>query len=141
MRLAVVLAILLAVSPSRADTTYRVALGTTTVVSGAMLMSCVEIGGKPCMITAPAGLAGLVLAAPVIHLGYEHPGRALASLGTHVVVPLLGAGAAIRFFGAAERGSFWGLTAGFVVATAIDIAIATDDEPPAKRMFSIGGSF
>lgn len=129
-------------SPARADD-YRVEVTTANLTSAAVFtvgVKVFDLDCTPCFATAAVGLAGMALAAPVIHALEDNYGRMGISLGARVVLPVITVTAGTSF-GLSKRHVYWGLMTGFLAATAIDLAIAADDDPPEKRLLSFGGRF
>ncbi len=104
--------------------------------------------------TAPAGLVGYALGAPIVHAAYGKWARAGQSLGVRLAVPLVGAAIGCEAAGGTSRtsdddddGGCWlglpiGLAAGMVVAQIIDAAyLSRASDEPTPRMLSIGGAF
>ena len=101
--------------------------------------------------TAPAGLVGYALGAPIVHAAYGKWARAGESFGVRLAVPLVGAaigcGAASGQRGEDDEESCWpgafaGFAAGMVVAQIVDAAyLSRASDEPTPRMLSIGGAF
>lgn len=143
------LALALATSEVHADSSYRKEVAAADLASaatfgvGAALLASDDAGTTRARIGVSvliAGLLGSVVIPPAVHLANDNKLAALGSLGAHVVIPLLTGAVATRG-GFVPRNAFWGVLAGIVVASAIDIAIATRDEDPAARTISFGARF
>lgn len=141
IRWVVVLAILLAAPRAHADQEYRIVVGATNAVGGGLLAiglatKTVETADRFLV----GGLAIMTIAPPVVHLGYDHGGRAAISLGAHVVLPLLGG-----FLGDRKKtygtGLIVGFIAGLVAAAAIDVAIASSNDDAASTRVTFGARF
>ena len=82
--------------------------------------------------TAPAGMVGYALGAPIVHAAYGKWARAGESFGVRLAVPLVGAAIGCGLHSAA----------GMVVAQIIDAAyLSRASDEPTPRMLSIGGAF
>ena len=102
--------------------------------------------------TAPAGMVGYALGAPIVHAAYGKWARAGESFGVRLAVPLVGAAIGCGLH-SGQRGeddeelSCWpgalaGVAAGMVVAQIFDAAyLSRASDEPTPRMLSIGGAF
>jgi hypothetical protein len=87
-------------------------------------------------------IATYMLASPAVHLFHDRPSRALASLGLHVGVPLLGILVGVGVgggnrpadedIGPAVIGGVIGAIAGGAIASVIDISILAKNDAPAR---------
>jgi len=136
--------IMLAGSPSRADADdYRLAVGITDVASAAAFTVGIklDLDCKPCLATAVVGFVGMALGAPIIHASEDNLGRMGIILGARVVLPTIGLAAAARI-GVSDNVLLGGFLLGFLAATAIDVAMAADDDATTgARIISIGAQF
>ena len=139
----------LATSEAHADSSYRKEVAAADLASmatfsvGAALLASDSAGTTRDRIGVSvllAGLVGSVVAPPAVHLANGKRLAALGSLGAHVVIPFL-TGALATKDGFVPRNAFLGLLAGMVVASAIDIALASPDEDPAARTLSFSARF
>jgi hypothetical protein len=144
--LPLLVAIALAGSPASAraeDQTYRIAVTATDLASATVFTAGVkmDLDCRSCFVTLAIGFVGMALGAPIIHASEGNYGRMGISLGARVVLPTLGTIAAARLK-ASENSILAGFLIGFLVATAIDVAMASEDtDPTAARVLSIGTRF
>lgn len=128
--LAAMVAILGAASPARADQTYRISVGATDVISGAAFASALQmdLDHRPVFVLAAAGLTGMALGAPILHAWEDNYARMSISLGSRLLFPTLGLVVVARRPRMSVNKVLAGFMAGFAVATAIDIAMASSDD-------------
>ncbi|MBL8623263.1 MAG: hypothetical protein JNK64_18265 [Myxococcales bacterium] len=138
----------LAPSAARADDADRAPVIAIDLVSDA----AVAAGVFNVAHTAPAGMVGYALGAPIVHAAYGKWARAGQSFGVRLAVPLVGAAIGCGLH-SGQRGehdeeeSCWpralaGVAAGMVVAQIIDAAyLSRASDEPTPRMLSIGGAF
>ena len=124
------------VAPERVEVEPAYRLQTAGVdLSALLMMSTGSSAG------VGAGIATLALGAPALHLYHHQPGRAVASLGLRVGLPLIGmaigAGAAQKGTDAEIALPGIGAVIGLVAASAIDIGYLSRAEDTAKpaRLF------
>jgi len=108
-----------------------------------LVVSGLAVGDKGGSYLAGAGAAGWALGGPLIHFGHKNPGRAMASFGLHVVLPV-GLGAGTVALVCRGGGDFCGLLAfpgalvGVVIAVVVDGAVLARDEVPVEQADRVG---
>lgn len=140
MALLAAVLVALPLDQARADD-YRLEVGVVDAVSLGVVIGATQLAPPsrgPTMIGG--ALLGLI-GAPLVLFQVERPERAAISLGAHAVLPL-GSLFAVGLATPNQRYYGWALLAGFAAATALDLALAKFDDPPAgKRVVSIGVRF
>ena len=141
-----------AARPARGEDgeTYRGTMAIVDVTSVAVI--AIAAGVFNVASTAPAGMVGYALGAPIVHAAYGKWARAGESFGVRLAVPLVGAAIGCGLH-SGQRGeddeelSCWpgalaGVAAGMVVAQIFDAAyLSRASDEPTPRMLSIGGAF
>ncbi len=137
--------VLAAPSQAHADD-YRLAVGVTDLASATVFTIGIklDLDCKPCFATAAVGFAGMALGAPIIHAAEGNYGRMGISLGARVLLPTLGLMVAVKT-GVTENMILGGFLLGFVGASIIDVALASEEADMTgvrrTRMVSIGARF
>ena len=134
-------------SPVRADPTYPIAVATTDVVAGGVFVVGTQVvgferrGGLTGVPVLLGGLFGMALGAPIIHGLEGNYGRMGISVAARVTLPTIGFIATIR--ARSRNAIIAGFMTGYVVATIIDVAMASfgDGDPSTARTIGFGGRF
>jgi hypothetical protein len=143
-------AVLLALSssPARAGSGDGAWYGYQVLATDALSWTLIVGGAKANVIEVSAlGVGGLFFGGPIVHVGHGSYGRAGASFGLRVGLPLLGLGIGA----AADRdshsfipaGPIIGVFLGSIAASIVDIAVIAREADPqaAPRILSFGGRF
>jgi hypothetical protein len=120
------------------DNSYRLQIGIANAAGIAMIVA--TAGSDRAL---ELSIATFIFASPAVHLFHDRPTRALASLGLHVGVPLLGILVGVGVgggnrpadeddLGPAIIGGLIGAAAGAAIASIIDISVLAKNDAPSR---------